>query len=265
MTCTRLPWYLSAAWLLGWVLTSCGSPNPFEFQNELSPPREVTMAYDGTALTLKVVGFYATNSAPDFSGYNIYLDRVSTPTTIRERLLLGDTAGRPTLPGQPSSQIMTNEIRLTRLWVSNLTTATSTLDPLAPQDVYYLIVTAWAGRANQESGYDSIQEIRIPLWLENQQVVNGQTFTSGAFQLQFTSGTISPVGGCLLQAMGPSADPTLTVGAPASGYLNAPMALATSNLYYVYAQSNFGKLWVQNIQGATTTFRWSMLVGSPLL
>lgn len=247
------------------LFVACGTPNPFEFQNDLPPPREVSARFNGSTLTIKISGFYAESGSPDFSGYNIYVDRVATPATIRERLVLGETGSKPTLASRPSSNLITNEITLSRWWVTNTTTGTTSLDPFAPQDTYFVIVTSWAGRANQESGNQLIQEIRIPLWLEGQQAADNTTYQQGPFQVTFTASQLTPVAGTAILAMGPTGDWSSVFGAPLAGYMAAPQALAPSNLFYLYAQSNFAKLWVSSQSGGITQFRWAMAVGSPLL
>lgn len=247
------------------LFVACGTPNPFEFQNDLPPPREVSARFNGSTLTIKISGFYAESGSPDFSGYNIYVDRVATPATIRERLVLGETGSRPTLASRPSSNLITNEITLSRWWVTNTSSGATSLDPFAPQDAYFIIVTSWAGRANQESGYESIQEIRIPLWLEDQQAADNTTYQQGPFQVAFAANQLTPAAGTTMLAMGPTSDWSSFFGAPLAGYMTAPQALAPSNLFYLYTQSNFAKLWVSSQSGGISRFRWAMAVGSPLL
>jgi hypothetical protein len=262
-------WACAAVLLALFLLPgSCGVPNPYEFQNTLTPPEYVDARYDGENIVLKITGFHPTQSAPDFSGYNIYWYRLNAAQSILQQFAYADNLFKPSVSARPVDGRQTARVSFSQWWWSNLSTGVVTREKFSTHDAYFMIVTAYAGRTRTESSYYSIAEVRIPSWATNQTNGDGVPYTNDGPGFSISGGNVFPQNGSSIQSVGWAPSWTNAFGAPQAGYATAPLPLLFSNVYYLFAvntTTNYAKLWVQQRQGTETVFHWAFLKGSPLL
>jgi len=248
---------------------SCGVPNPYEFQTTLLSPESVDARFDGENIVLKITGDYPPQSAPDFSGYNLYWYRLNAAQTILQQFVFADNLYKPSVNARPGEGRSTVTVNFSQWWWSNTATGVVTREPFNAHDSYFLIVTAWAGRTRMESsGYNSVAEVRIPKWLTRQSLFEEVPYTNDGPGFKVSGSSLIPQNGSFVQSAGAAASWTNVFPAPVVGYGSAPLPLFLKHVYYFYAvtpTTNYAKLWVEEHQGSNLLFHWAFLKGSPML
>ncbi len=247
-------------------IISCGTPNPLEINPTLINPDKVTAYYDGTYVRLSITGLNSAELSPDFSGYNIFFDRVNTLSTIMNKVLYVNNIEMPSVSAFISSQATVTPANFDKLYYSNVTTGEIRQESFVQHESYFLIVRSYSRKSRAMSDSLAVTEVHIPKILLNQTSgENAVVSDAGNVLFRFVSSTLKPETGVGVQSLGYQSDWFNQGSAPTNGYVPAPVPLSAGSLYYLNYQSNYAKVWLASYNGVIATYHLSFLQNSPLL
>lgn len=159
-------------------VTSCGFPDPFQFNVPTSP--DVTGYSDGDKIFFSINGEYITNELPDFSGFNIYIGDNNETAQIEKRLLyISDKNITPSLSINLNDTSFPTNLEFTGAFSFRLTAKAKEVDrndegvsgieelienkaawTVAKQKNFYFLVQAVAG--NKTSAFSETLKVGIP-------------------------------------------------------------------------------------------------------
>ncbi|MBL8993121.1 MAG: hypothetical protein JNM63_07260, partial [Spirochaetia bacterium] len=242
------------------------TPNPFELNAALANPDKVIAYYDGSVVRLEITGLNTSQLSPDFSGYNVYFDRVNTLTTILNRVLFINNPELPTVNAFISDQLTTTPASFDKLYYSNIATGEIRQESFLVHEGYFLIVRSYSrkGRANSDS--QNVTEVHIPKILKNQTTAENTVVSSADnVTFRFVNNTLQADPGVTLQSMGYQSDWFNIKRAPTNGFVATPLPLSVGSLYYLNYQTNYAKVWLLSYDGVNANYHLSFLQKSPLL
>lgn len=258
--------FFLAVTLLPAIFVSCGTPNPFELNATLANPDKVVAYYDGSVLRVDITGLNTTQLAPDFSGYNVYFDRVNTLTTILNRVLYVNNPELPTVNAFISNQVTTTTASFDKLYYSNIATGEIRQESFLVHEGYFLIVRSYSRKGRATSDSQNVTEVHIPKILKNQTTPENTTVTSADnLTFRFVNSTLQGDPGVTMQSMGYQSDWFNIKRAPTNGFVSTPLPLAAGSLYYLNFQTNYAKVWLVSYDGISASYHLSFLQNSPLL
>lgn len=253
----KLLHYLASVGAIIFLLTSCGTPNPFEIENTLNAPSEVTGCFRDDKLQITITGYNSEKNAPGFGGYNIYVGVISSETEIKKRRLLGEGRRQPTVSVNPNSRTVTTVVSIEKLIYTNLDSGMQDLSrDFSIYKSYYFLAAAYNTYDSTEVFHHKSVLVIPPLIISDGKAQLDSQIAHDELTLTITAAAIIPESGIGIQHGGYVTNWQEIQSAPSGGYMNDSVELSIQHCYFVHISSisAYGKLLPKKQEGTTITY-----------
>ncbi len=252
------------------ALLSCGVPEIIGLNDLLPAPYEIEARTENRKITFTIRGLYSKEDYSFFNGYNLYYGLTSSRSQIlRQKLYVG--SGLPTVEGSPTSH-SSGEV-ITEVSISRFRYVKGDefeIKQINLYESYFFIVRPFNGKTSREGDYHNVViEVR-PSKKERDisrglgtGVISHETIH---FILNPTPTLrINPTNGSLIQPAGFKEDDFYIKEAPEEGYSVFSQPISEGSVYFFKEGSNFGLLYVRDLNGGQIKYDFYYQKDSRLL
>lgn len=257
--------------LLFFVFLSCGLPNPLDLKENTNPVFNARVYSENLAITFEVPSSSFADNDPNFAGYNIYFDTVSTTADIEKNLIVDLERNIPSFSFNPSYSDETHTMIVDELNYERIENETNweelQYEELERYSDYYFIIRSYNKANARDSKYDQeIFQVRPGFTTNNNLLVNNNSYRFVDVAFSLSNGYLFTEETTLWTSENPSVNFRDMVQAPSGPYHAFPLAMTNDVAIYIQTMTNnYAKLKVLSYSSDELRFNLHYQKGSTQL